>query len=112
MDGPHLPALPRPPCRPAAAVLPPIAPPSPIAAAAVHLDLYAVHRDRAARRDTKTTTMATGDDDNDVDGDGATGNEVDDDGDGATGDDNDDDDDDGDARWAGVERRRHARAGD
>ena len=56
--------------------------------------------------------MATGDDVNDVDGDGATGNEVDDDGDGATGDDNDDDDDDGDARWAGVERRRHARAGD
>ena len=37
--------------------------------------------------------MATGDDDNDVDGDGATGNEVDDDGDGATGDYNDDDDD-------------------
>jgi hypothetical protein len=33
--------------------------------------------------------MATGDDVNDVDGDGATGNEVDDDGDGATGDDND-----------------------
>ena len=29
--------------------------------------------------------MATGDDDNDVDGDSATGNEVDDDGDGATG---------------------------
>jgi hypothetical protein len=53
-------------------------------------------------------TTATGDDDNDIDGDGAmgkevddgdgaTGNEVDDDGDGATGDDNDDDDDgDGD----------------
>ena len=40
--------------------------------------------------------MATGDDDNNVDGDGATGNEVDDDGDGAMGDDNDDDDD-GDA---------------
>ena len=40
-----------------------------------------------------TTTMATGNDDNDVDGDGATGNEVDDDGDGATGDDNEDDDD-------------------
>ena len=40
--------------------------------------------------------MATGDDFNDVDGDGATGNEVDDDGDGATGDDNDADDDDGD----------------
>jgi hypothetical protein len=38
--------------------------------------------------------MATGDDDNDVDGDGATGNEVNDDGGGATGDDNDDDDDD------------------
>ena len=30
--------------------------------------------------------MATGDDDNDVDGDGVMGNEVDDDGDGATGD--------------------------
>ena len=39
--------------------------------------------------------MATGDDDNDVDGDGATSNEVDDDGDGATGDYNDDDDYDG-----------------
>jgi hypothetical protein len=38
----------------------------------------------------KMTTMATGDDDNDVDGDGATGNVVDDDGDGATGDDYDD----------------------
>jgi hypothetical protein len=35
-------------CRPAAAVLPPIAPPSPIAVTAVHRDLYAVHRDRAA----------------------------------------------------------------
>ena len=34
---------------------------------------------------------ATGDDDNNVDGDGATGNEVDDDGDGGMGDDNDDD---------------------
>ena len=44
-------------------------------------------------------------------GDGATGDDDDDDGDGATGDDNDDDDD-GDARWAGVKRRRHARAGD
>ena len=56
--------------------------------------------------------MATGNDDNDVDGDGVTGNEDDDDGDGATGDDNDDNEDDGDARWAGVKRRRHARAGD
>ena len=36
------------------------------------------------------TTMAADDDDNEVDGDGATG---DDDGDGATGDDNDNDDD-------------------
>ena len=35
--------------------------------------------------------MATGDDDNDVDGYGATGSEVDDDGDGVTGDDNDGD---------------------
>jgi hypothetical protein len=35
--------------------------------------------------------MVTGQDDNDVDGDGATGNEVNDDGDGATGDANDDD---------------------
>jgi hypothetical protein len=59
-----------------------------------------------AQRDSMTTTMATGDDDNDIDGngatgnkgdndgdddgDGATGNKVDDDGDGATGDDNDD----------------------
>ncbi len=46
--------------------------------------------------------MATGDDDNDVEGDGATGSEVDDDGDGMTGDFNDDDDgatgDDGDDR--------------
>jgi hypothetical protein len=33
------------------------------------------------------TTMVTNDDDNDVDGDCVTGNEVDDDGDGATGDD-------------------------
>ena len=40
-----------------------------------------------------TTTMATGNDDNDVDGDGATGNKVNDDGDGATGDDNEDDND-------------------
>ena len=46
-------------------------------------------------------TMATGDDDNDVDGNGVTGNEVDDDGAGATGDKSDDvnnygdDDDDG-----------------
>ncbi len=39
------------------------------------------------------TTMAADDDDNEVNGDGATG---DDDGNGATGDDNDDDDDDGD----------------
>jgi len=40
-----------------------------------------------------TTTMATGDDDNNINGNGATGNEVDDDGDGATGNANDDDDD-------------------
>ena len=53
----------------------------------------AIARWAAARRDTTMTTMATGDDDNDLDGDGATGNKVDDDGDGATGDDNDDDDD-------------------
>ena len=46
-----------------------------------------------ARQYTPMTTIGTGDDDNDVDGDGATGNEVDDDGDGATGDDNDDKDD-------------------
>ena len=32
-----------------------------------------------------TTTMAVDDDDNDINGDGATGNKVDDDGDGATG---------------------------
>ena len=37
--------------------------------------------------------MATGDDDNNVDGDGTTGNEVGDDGDGAVGDDNDGNDD-------------------
>jgi hypothetical protein len=55
-----------------------------------------------ARRDTMTTTMATGDDDNDFDGDGATGNEADDDSNGATGDDNDDNDDnnDGDGQRA------------
>jgi len=49
-------------------------------------------------RDTATTTMAMGDDVSDVDGDGATGNEVDNDGDGTTGEDNDadDDGDDGD----------------
>ena len=40
--------------------------------------------------------MATSDDDNDVDGDGATGNEVDDGGDSATGDDDNNSDDDGD----------------
>ena len=39
------------------------------------------------------TTMAVDDDDNDVDGDGVTGNKVNDGVDGATGDDNDDDDD-------------------
>ena len=39
--------------------------------------------------------MATGDDDNDVNGDGVTGNKVDDDVDGATGNDNDDGDGDG-----------------
>ena len=43
--------------------------------------------------------MATGDDDNEVDGDGATGNEVNNDGNGAMGDDNDDDDDDDDADY-------------
>ena len=52
-----------------------------------------------------TTTMATGDDDNNVDGDGMTGSEVDDDGDGVTGDDNDDDDD-GDDDDNGDGRRR------
>ena len=40
--------------------------------------------------------MATGECDNDVDGNGATGNEVDDDGAGATGDNNDNDNDDND----------------
>jgi hypothetical protein len=49
------------------------------------------------RRDTTTATIATGDDDNDVNGDNATGNGVDDDGDGATGDDNDDDNNGNDA---------------
>ena len=73
--------------------------------------------------------MATGNDDNDVDGDGATGDEVNDDGDGATGDNNDDnnngddgddgdgdddgdggdddDDDDDDGNDDGGGRRRH-----
>ena len=41
---------------------------------------------------TTMMTTATGDDNNDVDGDGATGKEVDDDGDGTTGDGNEDDD--------------------
>jgi len=40
--------------------------------------------------------MVAGDDDNDVNEDGAMGNEVDDDGDGVTGDDDDDDNDDDD----------------
>ena len=48
-----------------------------------------------ARRYTTTTTIGTGDGNNDVDCDGATGNEVDVDGDGATGDDNEVDDDGG-----------------
>jgi len=52
-------------------------------------------------RDKTTTTMATGDYNNNVDGDGTTGNEVEDDGDGTKGDDNNDnndgdDDDNGD----------------
>ena len=48
--------------------------------------------------------MATGDDDNDVDGDSAMGNEVDDDGNGATGDDNDNNDDgNGDDDGNGVD---------
>ena len=50
-------------------------------------------RRATAQRDMMTTTMVTGDDDNAVDGDGTTGNEVDDVGDGATGDNNDNDDD-------------------
>ncbi len=67
------------------------------------LKLYAtINQDDYAScdpRDTTMRTMATGDDDNNVDGngDGATGNEVGDDGDGATGDD-DDNNDDGDKR--------------
>jgi hypothetical protein len=40
-----------------------------------------------------TTTMAMGDDDNNVDGNGAMGNEVDNDGDGATGNDNNNEED-------------------
>ena len=60
-------------------------------------------------------TIATGDDDNDVDGDGATGNETDDDGDGATGNEVDDDgdgatgndkDDDNDGEVRGRWQRR------
>ena len=49
--------------------------------------------------------MAMGDDDNDVNGDGAMGNKVDNDGDGVTGDNNDDNDDgnvDGDCDGNGV----------
>jgi hypothetical protein len=63
----------------------------------------AMTRWAVARRYTTMTTIGTGDDNNDVDGDGATGNEVDNDGDGATGNDNEDeddgnDDDDGDGQ--------------
>ena len=47
-----------------------------------------------ARRDITTTTMVMGDDNNDNNGDGATGDKVDNDGDGATRDNYDDDDDD------------------
>jgi len=46
-----------------------------------------------ARRDTKTTTITTGNDDNNVDGNGATVSEVSNDGDCVTGDDNYNDDD-------------------
>jgi hypothetical protein len=67
--------------------------------------MMATARWATLRQDTMATTMATGDDDNNVDGDtamgnesnddgdGATGNEVDDNGDGATGNDNNDDND-------------------
>ncbi len=53
--------------------------------------------------------MATGNNDNDVDGDGVTGNKVDADGDGSMGDDNDDNNDNDDgatatARWAAARR--------
>ncbi len=49
-------------------------------------------RQPTAQRDTMTTAMAmaTGNDDNNVDGDSATDNEVDDDGDGVMGGDKDD----------------------
>jgi hypothetical protein len=53
---------------------------------------------------TTTTTMATGDDDNAVDGDSATGNKVDNDCDGATGDYNDDDGDGDSAMGSGATR--------
>ena len=46
------------------------------------------------RWDMTTTRMATGNDDNNVNSDGTTGNKVGDDGDGARGDDNDGDDND------------------
>ena len=60
--------------------------------------MMAMVRRATVRQDMTTTTMATGDDDNDVDntvrrGDGAMGNNIDDDGDGATGNDNDDNND-------------------
>jgi len=58
-----------------------------------------------ARGDTTTTTMATGDDDNDVDGVSAMGSEVDDDV-GMTGDDNDDNDDGDDEDDVDGRRRR------
>jgi len=50
--------------------------------------------------------MATGEDNNDVEGDGTTGSEVDDDGNGVTGDNNDDDDDGNDNDDGDGRRRR------
>ena len=56
----------------------------------------AMARRATVRRDTLTTTMAMGNDNNPVDGDSAPGSEVDDDGNGMAGDDNDNDDGDDD----------------
>ena len=56
-------------------------------------------------------TMATGDDDNDVDGDGAMRNEVDDDGDGATGNEVDDHGDGATSNDDGIRRQRRRQQG-
>ena len=75
------------------------------------MTMMATAQRATAQWDMMTTMTVTGDDDNGVDDDGATGNEVDDDGDGATGDDNDNEDngdnkDDGNGTTGDGIRRR------